>query len=85
VHRCASHILADGGSARSGRRSLKHILYEERETISFLPLLFGCLFWLAGLAGFVLWIVLLINAFQGKYFKLAAIGDYAEKYANPAI
>ncbi|HEX6480133.1 MAG TPA: DUF4870 domain-containing protein [Ktedonobacteraceae bacterium] len=53
--------------------------------VSFLPLLFGCLFWLAGLAGFVLWIVLLINAFQGKYFKLPVIGDYAEKYANPAI
>lgn len=50
---------------------------------SFLPLLFGGLFWLAGLAGFVLWIVLLINAFQGRYFKLPVIGDYAEKFANP--
>jgi uncharacterized membrane protein len=53
--------------------------------VSFLPFLFGCLFWLVGLAGFVLWIVLLINAFQGRYFKLPVIGDYAEKYANPAI
>ena len=35
-----------------------------------------------GLIGFVGWIVLLINGFQGKYFKLPIIGDYAEKYAN---
>jgi uncharacterized membrane protein len=35
-----------------------------------------------GLIGFVGWIVLLINGFQGKYFKLPVIGDYAEKYAN---
>src|SRR5258708_7729327 len=50
-----------------------------------LAILFGCLFWLVGLAAFVLWIVLLINAFQGKYFKLPVIGDFAEKYANPTL
>jgi len=50
-----------------------------------LAFLFGCLFWLVGIAAFVLWIVLLINAFQGKYFKLPVIGDFAEKYANPTI
>ncbi|HEV2582009.1 MAG TPA: hypothetical protein VGT44_14230 [Ktedonobacteraceae bacterium] len=48
----------------------------------FSVLLFG-LVYLVGIAGFVLWIILLINAFQGKYFKLPVIGDYAEKYANP--
>ena len=53
--------------------------------ISGLAFLFGCLFWLVGVAAFVLWIVLLINAFQGKYFKLPVIGDLAEKYANPAM
>ena len=37
---------------------------------------------LIGLVGFVGWIVLMINGFQGKYFKLPIIGDYAEKYAN---
>lgn len=31
----------------------------------------------------VVWIILMVNAFQGKYFKLPVIGDYAEKYANP--
>jgi len=35
-----------------------------------------------GIVGFVGWIILLINAFQGKYFKLPIVGDYAEKYAN---
>jgi len=50
-----------------------------------LAFLFGCLFWLVGIAAFVLWIVLLINAFQGKYFKLPVIGDFAEKYASPTI
>ena len=40
---------------------------------------------LINLAMFVLWIILLVNAFQGKYFKLPVIGDYAERYANPAV
>ncbi len=53
--------------------------------IGILALLFGCLFWLVGLAAFVVWIILLINAFQGKKFKLPVIGDYAEKYAGSTI
>lgn len=47
--------------------------------ISFVAL---CINGLLGLVAFVGWIVLLINGFQGKYFKLPVIGDYAEKYAN---
>ena len=53
--------------------------------IGFLAVLFGFLFWLLGLAAFAIWIVLLINAFQGKYFKLPVIGDFAEKHANPTM
>jgi len=37
---------------------------------------------LIGLVWFVGWIVLMINGFQGKYFKLPIVGDYAEKYAD---
>ncbi len=37
------------------------------------------------LIGLVGWIVLMINAFQGKYFKLPIVGDYAEKYANQGV
>jgi uncharacterized membrane protein len=42
----------------------------------------SCLWGLVGLGLFVVWIILLVNGFQGKYFKLPVIGDYAEKYAN---
>ena len=41
--------------------------------------------WVVGIGGFALWIILMINAFQGKYLKLPLIGDYAERFANPAM
>jgi len=48
--------------------------------------LFTGLVWLAiGIIGVVGYIVLLINGFQGKYFKLPIVGDYAEKYANQTL
>jgi uncharacterized membrane protein len=37
---------------------------------------------LVGLAFLILWIIVLINAFNGKRFKLPIIGDLAEKQAN---
>jgi len=37
------------------------------------------------LGGLIIGIILLVNAFQGKYFKLPVIGDYAERYANPPV
>ncbi len=46
---------------------------------------FGLLGDLVGLVEFIGWIVLMVNAFQGKYFKLPIVGDYAEKYANQGI
>lgn len=43
----------------------------------------GWLIWmLFGFAGFMIWIVLLLKANQGKMYKLAVIGDMAEKQAN---
>lgn len=50
--------------------------------IPFISFVAFCIGGLLGLVGFVGWIILLINGFQGKYFKLPIIGDYAEKYAN---
>jgi uncharacterized membrane protein len=50
--------------------------------IIFISAIAGLLGYLIGLVGFVGWIVLLINGFQGKYFKLPIVGDYAERYAN---
>lgn len=37
---------------------------------------------LVGLAFFVLWIIVLIQAFTGKMFKIPILGDLAEKQAN---
>ncbi|MGB9678336.1 MAG: DUF4870 domain-containing protein [Candidatus Ratteibacteria bacterium] len=34
---------------------------------------------------FVIWIILLVKSFQGEYFKLPVIGDYAEKYSKLKI
>jgi uncharacterized membrane protein len=42
----------------------------------------GMLFWLLRLASFVLWIVLMIKAYQGERFKLPIAGDFAEKLAG---
>lgn len=42
----------------------------------------GCLTPLLGLAIFVVWVIGLINAFQGKYFKMPIIGGIAENMAG---
>jgi uncharacterized membrane protein len=56
-------------------------------TVILIPLGFvlTCLTILLPLALLVVWIVLMVYAFQGKYFKLPVIGDYAEKYAAPTF
>jgi uncharacterized membrane protein len=38
---------------------------------------------IVNLGFFAVWLICVINAFQGKYFKLPFIGDYAERWANP--
>lgn len=37
---------------------------------------------LLGIAGFALWILLMIKAYQGETFKLPFVGDFAEKQAG---
>lgn len=37
---------------------------------------------LVGLAFFVVWLIAMIQAFNGKMFKLPVLGDFAEKQAN---
>jgi uncharacterized membrane protein len=37
---------------------------------------------LLGLGGFIVWLILLLKAYQGQMFKLPVIGDMAEKQAN---
>lgn len=37
---------------------------------------------LVGLAGLILWVIMVLKAYQGQMFKLPVIGDMAEKQAN---
>jgi len=47
--------------------------------------LVGILMWgVLGLGSFILWIVLMIKAYQGQRFKLPFVGDIAEKIAAKA-
>jgi uncharacterized membrane protein len=47
--------------------------------IPFIGMVFG---WLIGVLGFVLWVILMIRAYQGVKFKLPWSGDLAEKWAG---
>ena len=38
--------------------------------------------WVCYLVIFILWLISMINAFQGKKFKVPVIGDFAEKTAG---
>lgn len=53
--------------------------------LSPLAIVLTCLTFLLPFVALVLWIMLMVYAFQGKYFKLPVIGDYAEKYAAPTM
>jgi uncharacterized membrane protein len=45
---------------------------------------FTMLYPLIGLAGLVLWILLMVKAYQGEMFKLPIAGDMAEKMSEKA-
>jgi uncharacterized membrane protein len=38
--------------------------------------------WLFGVAALVLWIVLIVKAYQGTMYKLPVVGDLAEKWSS---
>ncbi len=46
----------------------------------FIPFLGWIISSLLGLVGFVLWILLMIKAYQGEKFKVPIAGDLAERY-----
>lgn len=50
--------------------------------ISVLPMIFVCM--LIGLAFLVIWMVLVVKAFQGEMFKLPLVGELAEHLAVQA-
>jgi uncharacterized membrane protein len=47
--------------------------------LGWLTIFFRPVVWLAG---FIIWIILVLKANQGQMYKLPAIGDMAEKQAN---
>lgn len=47
--------------------------------LNFIPVIGWALLPILGLLGLILWIVLMIKAYQGEYFKLPIAGDIAEK------
>ncbi|ANM31573.1 membrane protein [Acidobacteria bacterium Mor1] len=50
--------------------------------LNFVPFI-GCLITMVlPLVGLVLWILLMVKAYQGERFKLPVIGDFAEKQAG---
>jgi len=59
-----------------------HIGLSILTVVPFLALITLPLHLLVSLAGFIIWIVLLIKANQGQMYKLPFIGDLAEQQAN---
>ncbi len=50
--------------------------------IPFIGILFDVLRGIVGLIGFILWIILMIKAYQHEMFKLPWAGDFAEKQTS---
>lgn len=49
--------------------------------LNFVPIVGVMLMPILGIAEIILWIFLMIKAYQGEKFKLPIVGDMAEKYA----
>ncbi len=47
--------------------------------LGWIPLIGGVLDWLVGILAFILWIVLMVKAYQGTRYKLPWAGNWAEK------
>jgi len=55
------------------------ILFVVSIVINFIPIIGVVLGALIGLVSLIVWIVLMVKAFQGQTFKLPVVGDIAEK------
>ena len=49
--------------------------------LQYIPFIGPILAGLIGLLGIILWIILMVNAYQGKKLKIAGAGSIAEKHA----
>lgn len=50
--------------------------------LGWIPFIGGFLAGVIWLLGFILWIVLIVKAYQGKKYKLPWAGDFAQKWAG---
>lgn len=46
------------------------------------PLLIALVYVVIAMAAVLLWLVLVVKAFQGQMFKLSVLGDFAERYSG---
>ncbi|MBN2463728.1 MAG: DUF4870 domain-containing protein [Dehalococcoidia bacterium] len=57
------------------------VLFLASFILGWIPVIGGVISWLIGVLALVLWIVLMVKAYQGEKFKLPWSGDLAEKNA----
>ncbi len=50
--------------------------------IPYIGIVFGIINWIIGALAFVLWIVMMVKAYQGTTYKLPWAGNVAEKYVG---
>jgi len=51
--------------------------------LRFIPIIGWIIAWLIGILAFVLWIILMLEAYRGQKYKLPWAGDFAEKQVKP--
>lgn len=50
--------------------------------LSFIPFVGWVISWIIGILGFILWIALMIKAYQGQRYKLPWAGNFAERHIS---
>ena len=51
--------------------------------LSFIPIIGWVIGWLLGIGALILWIILMLKAYQGQKYKLPWAGNFAEKQLKP--
>jgi uncharacterized membrane protein len=62
-----------------GAITVLEIIFYILSLIPFIGIVFGIINYIIGVLAFVLWIVLMIKAYQGAMYKLPWAGNFAEK------
>ena len=53
--------------------------------LGFIPLIGWAINALLGIVAFVLWLLLMIKAYQGEHYKLPVVGNLAEQWASKKV